>query len=78
MKISRLLNKRNLLIFISFFFLQKAYSVEPVDIWKIETQNKNKDNVVERENISEESVVTDSIYNIQTENKNKIAINEVN
>tara|TARA_Y100000590_G_scaffold274531_1_gene308228 strand:- start:1074 stop:2834 length:1761 start_codon:yes stop_codon:yes gene_type:complete len=76
MKISRLLNKRNLLIFISFFFLQKAYSVEPVDIWKIETQNKNKDNVVERENISEESVVTDSIYNIQTENKNKIAINE--
>ena len=44
MKILRLLNKKNLLILISFFFLQNSYSNEPIDFWKIENQPNEKDN----------------------------------
>ena len=43
MKILKLLNKKNLSILISFFFLQNSYSIEPVDIWNLEKKT-NQDN----------------------------------
>ena len=52
MKILRLLNKKNLSIILSFFFLfsLKVYSTEPVDIWNIDpkkiiTENSTEEKV---------------------------------
>ena len=53
MKILKLLNKKNLSIILSFFFLfiLKVYSNEPVDIWNIEpkeiiTENSNEEKTI--------------------------------
>ena len=55
MKILKLLNKINLSILISFFFLQSTYSVEPIDIWNIENQtNETNDSEI----IDSESAIT--------------------
>ena len=75
MKILRLLNKKNLLILISFFFLQNSYSIEPIDIWKIENQPNEKDN---NDIIENENVLTESIYQIKSQEDNKIQVNEEN
>ncbi len=53
MRILKLLNKRNLSILISFFFIQNSYSNEPVDIWKIDNQS------------TEQSIVDNEIIEIQ-------------
>ena len=73
MKILRLLNKKNLSILISFFFLQNSYSTEPVDIWKIENQPNEKDN---NEIIENENVLTESIFQIKSQEDNKIQVDE--
>ena len=69
MKILRLLNKINLSVLISFFFLQNSYSTEPIDIWKIENQPNEKDN---NEIIENENVLTESIFQIKSQEDNKI------
>ena len=73
MKILRLLNKNNLLILISFFFLQNSYSIEPIDIWKIENQSNEKDN---NDIIENENVLTESIFQIKSQEDNKIQVDE--
>ena len=73
MKILRLLNKKNLLILISFFLLQNSYSTEPIDIWKIENQPNEKDN---NEIIENENVLTESIFQIKSQEDNKIQVDE--
>ena len=56
MKILKLLNKRNLSILISFFFLQNSFSTEPVDIWKIENQT-SEDIIVNSEIIDNANII---------------------
>ncbi|MBC8305286.1 MAG: hypothetical protein H8E55_57175 [Pelagibacterales bacterium] len=73
MKILRLLNKKNLSILISFFFLQNSYSTEPIDIWKIENQPNEKNN---NEIIENENVLTESIFQIKSQEDNKIQVDE--
>ena len=73
MKILRLLNKKNLSILISFFFLQNSYSTEPIDIWKIESQTNEENNNVIIEN---ENVLTESIFQIDLPKDNKIQVDE--
>ena len=63
MKILRLLNKKNLLILISFFFFQNSFSTEPVDIWKIENQPDEKNN---NEIIENENVLTETIFQVKS------------
>jgi hypothetical protein len=74
MKILKLLNKKNLSILISFFFLQNSYSTEPVDIWNLEIDS-NKDKISENEIIENENLLPSTIFNIQNEKK-EITINE--
>ena len=76
MKILKLLNKRNLSILISFFFLQNSYSIEPVDIWKIENQSIKEDNIVNNEIIENENVLTNSIFHIHSQRDHKIQVDE--
>ena len=73
MKILRLLNKKNLSILISFFFLQNSYSTEPVDIWKIENQPDEKNN---NEIIENENVLTETIFQVKSQEDNKIQVDE--
>ena len=74
MKLLKLLNKKNLSILISFFFLQNSYSIEPVDIWNLEIDS-NKDKISENEIIENENLLPSTIFNIQNEKK-EIAVNE--
>ena len=74
MKLLKLLNKKNLSILISFFFLQNSYSTEPVDIWNLEI-DPNKDKISENEIIENENLLPSTIFNIQNEKK-EITINE--
>ena len=69
MKILKLLNKKNLSILISFFFLQNSYSAEPVDIWNLEKQS-NQDNS-KADIIENEDLLPSTIYNIQNKIKKK-------
>ena len=73
MKILRLLNKINLSILISFFFLQNSYSTEPIDIWKIENQQSEENN---NEIIENENTLTESIFQIDSLENNKIEVSE--
>ena len=74
MKLLKLLNKKNLSILISFFFLQNSYSTEPVDIWNLEI-DPNKDKISENEIIENENLLPSTIFNIQNEKK-EIAVDE--
>jgi len=73
MKILKLLNKKNLSIILSFFFLfsLKVYSNEPVDIWNIESKKILIENSTKKKTIS-----TNSIYEMQSEKKKKFEIQE--
>ena len=73
MKILKLLNKKNLSIILSFFFLfsLKVYSNEPVDIWNIEPKEIITENSTEEKTIS-----TNSIYEMQSEKKKEFEIQE--
>ena len=74
MKILKLLNKKNLSILISFFFLQNSYSIEPVDIWNLEIDS-NKDKISENEIIENENLLPSTIFSIQNEKK-EITVDE--
>jgi len=76
MKILRLLNKINLSILISFFFLQNSYSTEPIDIWNIDNQVVKDDNIENSETIENENAITESIFQITQQKDNKIKIDE--
>ena len=77
MKILKLLNKKNISIILSFFFLfsLKVYSTEPVDIWNIETKEIVTENSAEEKN-KEKVISTSSIYEMQSEKKNEFEIQE--
>ncbi len=73
MKILKLLNKKNLSIILSFFFLLslKVYSTEPVDIWNIEQEE-----IITEDSTEEKSISTNSIYEMQSEKKKELEIQE--
>ena len=73
MKILKLLNKNNLSILISFFFLQNSYSIEPVDIWNLEKQS-NQDNS-KNEIVENENLLPSTIFSIQN-GKKEIAVDQ--
>ena len=77
MKILKLLNKKNLSIILSFFFLfsLKVYSTEPVDIWNIDPKKIITENSTE-EKVEEKTISTSSIYEMQSEKKKKFEIHE--
>ena len=75
MKLLKLLNKKNLSILISFFFLQNSYSTEPVDIWNLEIDS-NKDQISEKEIIENENLLPSTIFNIQNKIKKKKSVDE--
>ena len=77
MKILKLLNKKNLSIILSFFFLfsLKVYSTEPVDIWNIDPKKKITENSTE-EKVEEKTISTSSIYEMQSKKKKKFEIQE--
>jgi len=77
MKILKLLNKKNLSIILSFFFLfsLKVYSTEPVDIWNIDQKKIITENSAE-EKVGEKTISTSSIYEMQSEKKKKFEIQE--
>jgi hypothetical protein len=74
MKLLKLLNKNNLSILISFFFLQNSYSIEPVDIWNLDKQS-NQDNS-KNEIIENENLLPSTIFNIQNKIKKEISVDE--
>tara|TARA_Y100000590_G_scaffold336960_1_gene383779 strand:+ start:185 stop:1945 length:1761 start_codon:yes stop_codon:yes gene_type:complete len=76
MKILKLLNKINLSILISFFFLQNSYSTEPIDIWKIDNQTIQEDNIEDSITIESENVLTESIFQVTQQKDNTIKIDE--
>ena len=78
MKILKLLNKKNLSIILTFFFffVLKAYSTEPVDIWNIETNKITTENSTEEKNIQDENISKNSIYEMQLEKKKEFEIQE--
>ena len=77
MKILKLLNKKNLSIILSCFFLfsLKVYSTEPVDIWNIDPKKIITENSTE-EKVEEKTISTNSIYEMQSEKKKKFEIQE--
>ena len=77
MKILKLLNKKNLSIILSFFFLfsLKVYSIEPVDIWNIDSKKIITENST-KEKVEEKTISTNSIYEMQSEKKKKFEIQE--
>ena len=77
MKILKLLNKKNLSIILSFFFLfsLKVYSTEPVDIWNIDPKKIITENST-KEKVEEKTISTNSIYEMQSEKKKKFEIQE--
>tara|TARA_B100000686_G_scaffold197403_1_gene204254 strand:- start:39 stop:1808 length:1770 start_codon:yes stop_codon:yes gene_type:complete len=73
MKISKLLNKKNYLIFLFFIFFNISLANEPVDIWNID-KNKiesNQDDQGESMVSSEESDNSISIYDLNNQNQNQ-------
>ena len=76
MKILKLLNKINLSILISFFFLQNSYSTEPIDIWNIENQTIEKDTIINSDAAENEISSIGSIYQNQNGKKNNNQVNE--
>ena len=74
MKLLKLLNKKNLSILISFFFLQNSYSIEPVDIWNLEKQSNQDDR--NNEIIENENLLPSTIFNIQNKIKKEISVDE--
>jgi len=78
MKILKLLNKKNLSIILSFFFLftLKVYSTEPVDIWNVDIKEITTENSTEDKNIEDENISESSIYEMQLEKKKEFEIQE--
>ena len=75
MKILKSLNKINLSILISFFFLQNSYSEEPVDIWKIE-KKANEESIVNIEIIENQNTSSSSIFKTDSNKNFEIKVDE--
>ena len=77
MKILKLLNKKYLLIILTFFFLfiSKLYSEEePIDIWNIDLK-KSIDQSTDKE-IIKENISTNSIYKMNSLKEDEFDIQE--
>ena len=76
MKTLKLLNKKNLLIFLLFlFFGSGLQSQEPTDIWNIETNSKTK-KIKKNKNFEEKNVPQNSIYEMQSQRRDDFSIEE--
>ena len=76
MKTLKLLNKKNLLIFLLFlFFGSGLQSQEPTDIWNIETNSKTK-KIKKNNNFEEKNVPQNSIYEMQSQRRDDSSIEE--
>ena len=75
MKISKLLNKRYLVIIFCFLFLQNTilFSNEPVDIWNLENSDKTETESLEHDQQGE-IALENSVYNSQSENNTDLAV----
>ena len=73
MKISKLLNKKNYLIFLFFIFFNISSANEPVDIWNIDKSKieSNQDDQSDTMVSSEESDQSISIYDLNNKTKNE-------
>ena len=72
MKILKLLNKINLLIIFFFFiFIFKANTNEPVDIWNVDLKKKTEEPNITENQISDDDLEEQSIYEGQIENQNQ-------
>ncbi len=82
MKISKLLNKKNYLIFLFFIFFNTSLANEPADIWNIDKSKieSNQDDQSESMVSSEESDQSISIYDLnnQTQNENQDTVLQEN
>ena len=78
MKTSKLLNKKNLLIFFLFFILGfESHSQEPIDIWNVETNSKMEETETEiNENAEEKKVPQNSIYEMHSQKVTVLDIEE--
>ncbi len=70
MKISKLLNKKNLLFFLFFIFFNNSIANEPVDIWNIDKSKIEKEEINQNESINTEDVTEEkiSIYDLNNQN----------
>jgi len=76
MKTLKLLNKKNLLIFLLFlFFGSGLQSQEPTDIWNTETNSKTK-KIKKNKNYEEKSLPQNSIYEMQSQRRDDSSIEE--
>tara|TARA_B100001121_G_scaffold307993_1_gene330818 strand:- start:352 stop:2118 length:1767 start_codon:yes stop_codon:yes gene_type:complete len=78
MRISKLLNKKRLLLILFFLFFSNSIANEPVDIWNIdknkEELKQNSENILlDEEKITEENISVYNLNNQKNENdKNKV------
>jgi hypothetical protein len=76
MRILKLLNKKYLSIIIIFLlFGFNAYTADPVDIWKLEKKKSTEENTVS-ENLEEDNIPQNSIYEMQSQKKDSLDIQE--
>ena len=73
MKISKLLNKKNYLIFLFFIFFNISSANEPVDIWNIDKSKieSNQDGQNEPTVSNDKSEQSISIYDLNNQTKNE-------
>ena len=77
MKILKLLNKKNFLILIiSIFFFQESFSTEPVDIWKIEDQKNEQNNISSNDDIESDNSLDQSVYEIISNSNDENQVNQ--
>ena len=70
MKISKLLNNKNFLVFLFFIFFNNSIANEPVDIWnidksKIETEQISQNDKLASEEVSQQNI---SVYDLNNQN----------
>ena len=70
MKISKLLNNKNFLVFLFFIFFNNSTANEPVDIWnidksKIETEQISQNDTLASEEVSQQNI---SVYDLNNQN----------
>ena len=70
MKISKLLNNKNFLVFLFFIFFNNSTANEPVDIWnidksKIETEQISQNETLASEEVSQQNI---SVYDLNNQN----------
>ncbi len=77
MKILKLLNKKNfLIVIISIFFFQVSFSNEPVDIWKIEDQKNEQNNIFSNDDIESDNSLDQSVYEIISNSNDENQVNQ--